>query len=109
MKFLLTIAAIIIISAAATNAQEEELLRFFNPSQPCIPVQLALESAKEHGEKLLFTATGTQIYMEVPFQGATMFFVNQETGTWSFIHAFEDGYACLITSGIGFTPYAGPQ
>jgi hypothetical protein len=109
MKLLSTVAATVMILSLSATAQEEELLKFFNPSQPCIPVQLALESAKEYGEKLLFTATGTQIYMEVPFQGATMFFVNQETGTWSFIHAFEDGYACLITSGIGFTPYAGPQ
>ena len=38
-----------------------------------------------------------------------MFFVNQETGTWTVLQAYGDGMACMIFNGKDFTSYSGDQ
>ena len=37
-----------------------------------------------------------------------MYFVNQETGSWSLVALFKDGIACLVANGRAFEPYNGP-
>jgi len=35
-----------------------------------------------------------------------MYFVNQDTGTWSLIALYPDSVACVIAAGTKFTPYS---
>jgi hypothetical protein len=64
----------------------------------------------EFGETALFKGIGFPIYYDNNgVKGETeaymVFFVNQDTSTWSLIYAFGDGKACIIADGAEFEPY----
>ena len=40
------------------------------------------------------------------YESAMMYFVNQETGTWSLLALYPDSIACVIAAGTKFTPYS---
>jgi hypothetical protein len=89
---------------------QERPTQYFYTKQICANVLVALDSAAQFGETLLFTGSGYTVNLEeVPFLGGMFFFVNQDTGTFSIISIYEDGTACLVLSGEGFAPYTGPQ
>jgi hypothetical protein len=93
-----------ILLSSKLSAQENNT-KFFSPTQICIPFDLAIATAAEYGEQLLFTGVGAQFYQGIPINGGMFFFVNQETGTWSLVNVYGDGYACLINAGSEFAPY----
>ena len=67
-------------------------------------------SIMKYSEYLLFTGAGLTFSPQgQPYNGAMMFFVNQETGTWTVLQAYGDGMACMIFNGKEFTPYSGDQ
>lgn len=87
-------------------AQAQEIPPFMYVAQPCENFLVVAQEVGSFGEQALFTGsssqfspTGTPIYAE------TMFFVNQDTGTWSMISVFDDGSACMMVSGINFEPW----
>jgi len=95
----------------ATNAVAQE-----QPTQPNIlPLQAQCsfftqmaETIGKYEELLLFTGEGMSFGIGgTPFKGGMMFFVNQNTGTWSVVQIFGDGMACLIFNGSKFEPYVG--
>jgi hypothetical protein len=40
------------------------------------------------------------------YTGGAMFLVNQVTGSWSLIHLYGDGMACVTAVGTKFEPYS---
>ena len=55
--------------------------------------------AKNYGESVLFTG----VFSDNKY--ILHFFINSETGTWSFVSLNTTGQYCLIYSGDGLTPY----
>ena len=64
----------------------------------------------EFGETALFKGIGFPVYynnngVKGETEAYMVFFVNQDTSTWSLIYAFGDGKACIIADGAEFEPY----
>lgn len=107
-----TIAAVLLFFLATIAVAQEQ------PNQPKIlPLQAQCsfftnmaETIGKYEEQLLFTGEGMSFGPGgVPFRGGMMFFVNQDTGTWSVVQLFADGMACLVFNGSQFEPYVGQQ
>lgn len=87
------------------NSQEKDEKYFFT-RQECDPAITMMEVITTYGEQPLFTGLGMQFsYQGQPFTGGVMFFVNQDTGTWSLITLYGDGTACMTAIGTEFQPY----
>jgi hypothetical protein len=78
---------------------------------PCDPLPTMVETISKYKEELLFMGDGMTFSGQTgqPFNGGMMFFVNQETGTWSMLQLFADGMACMVMNGRKFQPYTGPS
>lgn len=77
---------------------------------PCGKWKEMQASIMKYSEHLLFTGSGLTFSPQGQvYNGAMMFFVNQETGTWTVLQAYGDGMACMIFNGKQFTPYSGDQ
>ena len=93
--------------APYANSQETDK-KYFMTRQECDPAIDMIEVLKKYDEKPLFTGLGMQFsYQGQPFTGGSMFFVNQDTGTWSLITLYADGTACMTAIGTEFQPYTG--
>ena len=90
--------------ASPTLAQERSL----NTVQTCGPVEALTELAmNKYSEKPLFSSSGVQIHPNGnAYRSEMMYFVNQDTGTWSLVSLYPDGTACLVANGSDFRPYA---
>lgn len=78
--------------------------------QPCDRADKMFEVLKQYKEFLLFTGEGMTFGTQgQPYNGAMMFFTNQNTGSWTLLHVYKDGMACMITNGKKFQPYTGDQ
>ena len=78
--------------------------------QPCDRADKMFEVLKKYKEFLLFTGEGMTFGIQgQPYNGAMMFFTNQNTGSWTLLHVYKDGMACMITNGKKFQPYTGDQ
>ena len=67
-------------------------------------------SIMKYQESLLFNGSGVSFSNQGQvYNGAMMFFVNQDTGSWTVLQVFGDGMACMIFNGKDFTPYMGTQ
>jgi hypothetical protein len=101
------IASIITLLPVASYSQEADR-KYFMTRQECEPAINMIEVIKKYGEKPLFSGTGMQFdYQGRPFTGGSMFFVNQDTGTWSLLTLYADGTACTTAVGTEFQPYVG--
>ena len=110
-RLLLACAVGISILAGTAFAQEEQQSKRFITTQACDPVlKMSDLVMNKYGEKPLFQGEGLQFAAQTgqPFKSAMMFFVNQDTGTWSLISLYEDGTACMVANGRKFEPYSGP-
>jgi hypothetical protein len=105
MKYLTITIALICVAASTVSAQDR---RLFYTRQECAPVaQMVRDTAMQYGETALFTGENTTLGTEgQPFRGGAMFFVNQDTGTWTLLTLYQDGVACVSAAGIDFEPYA---
>ena len=90
---------------SSVSAQESKR---FHVSQPCEIANKIFATVDSYGETPLFVGTGIQFGAEnnTPFRGGAMFFVNQDTGTWSLISLYSDGMACMVSVGTDFEPYS---
>ena len=78
--------------------------------QPCGRADKMFETLKRYKELLLFTGEGLTFSTNgQPYNGAMMFFINQETGSWTALQVYSDGMACMIFNGKKFEPYTGKQ
>jgi hypothetical protein len=90
----------------APNGQSPALLL----KQPCGRADKMFETLKRYKELLLFTGEGLTFSTNgQPYNGAMMFFINQETGSWTALQVYSDGMACMIFNGKKFEPYTGKQ
>ena len=101
------------ISLFATTAlaQEQEQSKRFITTQACDPVlKMSDVVMNKYGEQPLFQGEGIQFAAPTgqPYKSAMMFFVNQDSGTWSLVSLYEDGTACMVANGRDFEPYSGP-
>lgn len=101
------------ISLLATTAfaQEQNQGKRFITIQACDPVvKMSDLVMNKYGEQPLFQGEGLQFAATngQPFKSSMMFFVNQDSGTWSLVSLYPDGTACMVANGRKFEPYSGP-
>ena len=102
-KLLLTLS----LFAAPTYAEPFE----FNTSHVCDDYKKIVNyTMSEFGETALFKGIGFPVYYDNNgVRGETeaymVFFVNQDTSTWSLIYVFGNGEACIMDTGAEFEPY----
>jgi hypothetical protein len=102
-KLLLTLSLV----AAPAYAEPFE----FNTSHVCDDYKKIVNyTMSEFGETALFKGIGFPVYYnENGVRGETeaymVFFVNQDTSTWTLIYVFGDGKACIMDTGAEFEPY----
>ena len=91
------------------NAQEQND-KFLLTRQGCDPFAKIIDvMSGKYGEQPLFTGNGLQFGLQgQTYTGGAMFLVNQNTGSWSLIHLYADGTACVTAVGTQFEPYSGP-
>ena len=97
------------IVSSASAQQESQEKRFFT-YQSCDNVyRMTNLIIKKYGEQPLFQGEGLQFHVSgQPYTGSHMFFVNQETGSWSLVSLYPDGTACMVANGRDFRPWSGP-
>jgi hypothetical protein len=112
MRWLL--ASVVLCSLTTQLAAQEQptTKKRFITTQECDNVftmtQLIVEKYKEQP---LFTGQGLQISAQTgqPYMSDMMYFVNQDTGTWSLVSLYPDGTSCMVANGNSFDPYTGPK
>ena len=110
MLRLISLAFILCLIAPIVSAQDQQARTFFT-KQPCAPFAEMLKTPAKYGESMLLTGTGLQFGAQgsQPFTGGMFFFTNQDTGTWTILQVYGDGYACMVANGRDFAPYVGGQ
>jgi len=110
MLRLINLAFILCLTAPIVSAQDQQPKTFYT-KQPCAPFAEMLKTPANYGELMLFTGNGLQFGMQgnQAFTGGMFFFTNQDTGTWTMISVYGDGYACMVANGRNFEPYVGAQ
>lgn len=80
----------------------------FMAVQECDNVQaLTQRTVINWGEKPLIKAQGVQTAPNgKKYQSSMMYFVNQDTGTWSLIALYPNQWACIIAAGTKMEPYS---
>ena len=110
-RLLLAFAVGISLLAPAAFAQEQNTTKTFITTQACDPVvKMSDLVMNKYGEQPLFRGEGLQFSAQngQPYRSSMMFFVNQDSGTWSLVSLYEDGTACMVANGKEFEPYSGP-
>ena len=110
-RLLLACAVSISLLATTAFAQEQNQSKRFITTQACDPVvKMSDVVMSKYGEQPLFQGEGIQFAAPTgqPYKSAMMFFVNQDSGTWSLVSLYEDGTACMVANGRTFEPYSGP-
>ena len=110
-RLLLACAVSISLLATTAFAQEQNQSKRFITTQACDPVvKMSDVVMNKYGEQPLFQGEGIQFAAPTgqPYKSAMMFFVNQDSGTWSLVSLYEDGTACMVANGRNFEPYSGP-
>jgi len=110
-RLLLACAVSISLLATTAFAQEQNQSKRFITTQACDPVvKMSDVVMNKYGEQPLFQGEGIQFAAPTgqPYKSAMMFFVNQDSGTWSLVSLYEDGTACMVANGRDFEPYSGP-
>ena len=105
MKWLATITCLLAL-AAPLQAQES---RVFVTEQICLPVQqMTFKVMNDYGETPLFSADGIQFSATDgnTYKSNMMYFVNQDTGTWTLISLYGDNIGCMVATGTNFKPYS---
>tara|TARA_B100000035_G_C21015628_1_gene561663 strand:+ start:857 stop:1216 length:360 start_codon:yes stop_codon:yes gene_type:complete len=96
-----------IVSAQTTELPKEK--RFFTMQSCDDPRKMAGLIMRKYKEEPLFRGQGMQFNINGQmYWSDMMYFVNQETGSWSLVALFKDGIACLVANGRAFEPYNGP-
>jgi hypothetical protein len=95
------------ISLLAPTAHAQEPKQFI-VSQPCDNVLSMTETImNKYGEQPLFVSEGNQLSARDGnwYSSSMMYFVNQDSGTWSLVSLYEDGTGCMVAAGTNFEPY----
>jgi hypothetical protein len=99
------LALIITLFAAPLFAREN--IPPFEAVQPCDTLNNMAAVAQKHGEQVLFNGQILNIHASGPTAVTEFVFsVNQDSGTWSLVSLWPNGWACLVANGKNFTPYS---
>ena len=108
MKYILN-AFIAGLLVPTTVLSQEQETKFFLTTQPCAPViQITDTIMNKYGEKPLHSGRGMQRSSSdsKEYWSSMMFFVNQDSGTWTLVSLYEDGTAWMVANGGEFKPYS---
>lgn len=98
-KYLLLLS----LTAAPLAAQQ---VPPFQASQACDTLQFLAEQAKKYDEQILFKGEILQQHISGQMIRSEMVFTtNQDTGTWTLVSLFPNGWACMVANGSNFEPY----
>ena len=104
--FRLALAFVLGITIVFPSIAQESNKKYFYTRQECYPAQEFIQMIIAWGEKALFTGNGVTLGNDgVSYEGAVMFFVNQDSGTWTLGTAYADGSICINAAGTVFEPY----
>jgi hypothetical protein len=105
-----TLAFILCLAAPIVSAQEPPQDKRFFAMQSCDGVLKMTDLImRKYGEQPLFRGEGMQFHASGQmYTSEMMYFVNQESGSWSLVALYNDGTACMIANGRSFEPYNGP-
>lgn len=109
-RMILAFAVSISLFTTLAFAQDKPQGQRFITTQPCEPViNMTKMVMEKYGEKPLFSVQGMQISAanDKGYISDMMFFVNQDTGTWSLVSLYPDGTACMVAAGTDFEPFVG--
>ncbi len=98
-KYLLALS----LTAAPLAAQE---VPPFQASQACGTFAVMAEQTKKYNEQILFKGEILQQHMSGQMVRSEMVFMtNQDTGSWTLVSLFPNGWACMVANGSKFEPY----
>ena len=112
VAFAFSISTFIATTAFAQQQEIPQDQRRFISTQACDDVvKMTAIVVNKYGEEPLFQANGLLFSAQDgrPYKSGMMYFVNQDTGTWSLISLYPDGTACMVANGRDFEPYTGPS
>jgi len=100
----LALSIVFVLAASISAAQDT---KYFNTKQECFPLGTFMNTViTNYKEKPLFTGSGLTVGIDgTSYPGGVMFFVNQDTGTWTLATLYSDGTACINGVGSDFEPY----
>lgn len=107
-RILYSLPLVCFVLVSAVFAQSTSENKYFYTRQECEPFEKMYRMITERwGEKPLFIGQGLQISQTgEPFTGGSMFFVNQDSGSWSLVTLYPDGTSCMTSAGTNFQPYS---
>lgn len=75
----------------------------------CAPFAIVRQYTVNLNQKALFIGKGEQLLPNLEILNSEiMFFVNQDTGTWTLLTLWPNQVACLVAKGTDFRPYIAP-
>jgi hypothetical protein len=99
LKYLLPLT----IAASGVVAQE---IPPFKAVQSCETLPYMASQVKQYGEEILFNGKILQQHESGQFvKTEFVFSTNQETGSWTLVSLFPNGWACMVANGSDFEPY----
>ena len=106
-----TLLASLLLTASVSPALAQSIdndKKYFFVRQECEPFEKMYQQVTERwGEQPLFIGQGLQISQTgEPITGGSMFFVNQDSGSWSLVTLYPDGTSCMTSAGTNFQPYS---
>ena len=107
MKYLIA-SAIVLLSTSVYAQDSNSDKKYFFTRAECWPSEKFMSLIMNRwGEDALFTGTGITFSQDgKSFQGGMMFFVNQDSGTWTIANMYADGTVCIHNAGIDFSPFS---
>lgn len=102
LKYLLPIT---LLSATVVVAQEQQVPPF-QAVQSCETFAKMAEQTSKYGETILFNGKMLQQHASGQFVNSEMIFTtNQDTGSWTLVALYTNGWACMVANGSDFVPY----
>ena len=107
MKYLIASAVVLLSTSVYAQDSNSDKKYFFTRAE-CWPSEKFMSLILNRwGEDALFTGTGMTFSQDgESFQGGMMFFVNQDSGTWTMANMYADGTVCIHNAGIDFSPFS---
>jgi len=105
MKYLIAVIAVLCTTNIGTAQENTEVPPFFS-AQKCYTLQDLAASAKQFNESVLFNGKIVQQHASGRYVNSEFVFtVNQDSGTWSLVSLFPNGWACQVANGYDFEPF----
>lgn len=107
MKYLIASIVISLSTSAFAQDSNSDKTYFFTRAE-CWPSEKFMQMVMTRwGEDALFTGTSMTFGQDgKSYQGGMMFFVNQDSGTWTLANLYADGTICIQNAGTDFSPFS---